>query len=78
MYKFANLLKDFPPQRESRMINSGFAVWVVWKGDLSEAIPQTLQDYGGMLMSQESQQALWFFFTKDIFLGWPGCRSGPT
>lgn len=69
MYKFSDLLKDFPPQRESRMISSGFAVWVVWKGDLSEAIPQTLQDYGGMLMSQDSQQALWFFFTKDVFLG---------
>lgn len=69
MYKFSSLMKDLPSMREPRMLGSGYAVWMVWKGDLAEAIPRTFQDYGGMRISGERGQALWFFFSKDVFHG---------
>ena len=49
------------------MVGSGFGVWVVWSGELTEAVPHTLQDYGGMPLAVEQNQAFWFFFTKDAF-----------
>lgn len=67
MYKLSSLLKDLPTLHESRMSSSGFAVWIVWAGELTEAIPSTFRDYGGMEVRAENQQALWFFFTKDVF-----------
>jgi len=67
MYKLSSLLKDLPTLHESRMSSPGFAVWMVWAGELTEAIPSTFRDYGGMEIRAENQQALWFFFTKDVF-----------
>jgi tetratricopeptide (TPR) repeat protein len=69
MHKFSNLLKDLPALRESRMVVGGFAVWMVWKGDLPDAIQNTFQDYGGLRISEERNQSLWFFFGKDVFRG---------
>lgn len=69
MFKFAMLMKDLPSMREPRMTGPGFVVWMVWKGDLAEAIPRTFQDYGGMRIAEDRGQSLWFFFTKDVFHG---------
>lgn len=46
----------------------GHVLWVAWQGDLSAAVNQTLFNYGGMPIGQTSDQALWFFFTNDVFL----------
>lgn len=67
MYKFSLLLKDQPSLHESRMSAPGYAVWMVWSGELSSAIPSTFRDFGGMELSTSPNQALWFFFTKDVF-----------
>ena len=67
MYKLSSLLKKLPTLKETRMMAAGFGVWIVWADELSEAVPHTLQDYGGMLLAAEQNQALWFFFTKDVF-----------
>ncbi len=69
MFKFSTLMKDLPSMREPRMSGPGFVVWMVWKGDLAEAIPRTFQDYGGLRISEDRGQSLWFFFTKDVFHG---------
>ncbi|WP_461209233.1 tetratricopeptide repeat protein [Desulfocurvus sp. DL9XJH121] len=69
MLKFSSLLKDLPTLHEYRMSSTGYAVWIVWNGELSEAVSSTLRDYGGMLIAEESFQALWFFYSKDVFHG---------
>ncbi|WP_462326767.1 tetratricopeptide repeat protein [Desulfobaculum sp.] len=68
MHKFSTLLKDQPSIHESRMSSKGYAVWMVWSGELSSAIPSTFRDFGGMEVSTAENQSLWFFFTTDVFL----------
>lgn len=67
MYKLSTLLKDQPSIHESRMSTKGYAVWMVWSGELSSAIPSTFRDFGGMEISSDRNQSIWFFFTKDVF-----------
>ncbi len=50
------------------MVTNGFAIWLVWQGELHPAVVQTLHDYGGMQVVAERDQALWFFFSTDAFL----------
>lgn len=49
------------------MSGSGYGVWLAWADELTDAIPHTFRDYGGLPMFEESNQALWFFFTSDVF-----------
>lgn len=67
MQKLSALLKDLPTLHEYRMSAKGYAVWIVWAGDLSDSVPSTLRDFGGMKVSEERFQALWFFFSKNVF-----------
>lgn len=60
------LVKKLPRFTEARMVSNGFGVWVAWKGDLNQAVPQTLADYGGMMVASEHDQSLWFFFSNDV------------
>lgn len=46
----------------------GFAVWVVSQGTLNPVVLQTLEDYGGTLISETDTQCLLFFFSQDVFL----------
>ncbi|TVM17402.1 tetratricopeptide repeat protein [Oceanidesulfovibrio indonesiensis] len=64
----SSLIKKLPQFKESRMVAAGFAVWASWSTDLNPAVGKTLADYGGLLIANERRQALWFFFTKDVFL----------
>ncbi len=68
MQVLADLLQRVPVARESRMSAAGFAVWVCWQENLDPAVPQTLQDYGGMSMASDRDQSLWFFFSADALL----------
>lgn len=68
MQILADLLQRAPAGKESRMSSSGFAAWVCWQETLDPAVPQTLQDYGGMSVVADRDQSLWFFFTSDILL----------
>jgi tetratricopeptide (TPR) repeat protein len=62
------LLQKLPRFTESRMVSNGIGLWIAWKGELNQAVPQTLADYGGMLLGQEHNQSLWFFFSNDVIL----------
>ncbi|MCR5563885.1 MAG: tetratricopeptide repeat protein [Desulfovibrio sp.] len=55
-----------PPQ--IRMGTMGHLLWLCWQKDLPGAINQTLVNYGGMQVYSGEDQALWFFFTEDVFL----------
>lgn len=67
MYKFSTLLKDLPTLHENRMSAPGYAVWIVWAGELTEAIPSTFRDYGGIEINAVPNQAVWYFWSTDVF-----------
>ncbi len=50
------------------MVASGYGMWISWNGELNPAVVQTLQDYGGLQVEVDRDQALWFFFSPDVFL----------
>ncbi len=68
MPRFTELLNKLPKSTETRMTSQGYALWISWHNDLDPAVIQTLQNYGGMYMQSEREQALWFFFNTDVFL----------
>lgn len=68
MAQLSQLLSRLPEGKDVRMSTMGHVLWVCWHGKLPPAVGQTLLNYGGMLVGEEEEQALWFFFTDDVFL----------
>ncbi|WP_415714567.1 tetratricopeptide repeat protein [Maridesulfovibrio sp.] len=67
MYSISSLFEKFPVVSHSRMVNRGFGVWLVWGETLEDSIVRSMRDFGGMPMSEGSNQAYWFFFSDDVF-----------
>jgi len=63
----SDLISDLPEVSQSRLVASGFGVWVVWKGKLNNAVSNTLREYGALCVAQKSEQALWFCNTPEVF-----------
>ncbi|MBQ3058759.1 MAG: hypothetical protein IJD16_00375 [Desulfovibrio sp.] len=68
MAQLSQLLNRLPESRDVHMSTMGHVLWVCWHDTLPSAVSQTLVNYGGMLVKEEHEQALWFFFTDDVFL----------
>lgn len=68
MPQLSELLSRLPKIKEVRMSALGHLLWISWQTDLDPAVPQTLQNYGGMFIVSDRNQSLWFFFTTDVFL----------
>ncbi|HZF62792.1 MAG TPA: hypothetical protein VEZ52_14385, partial [Desulfovibrio sp.] len=64
----SQLLSRLPGNIDVRMSTMGHVVWVSWHDRLAPAVGQTLLNYGGMLVGEEAEQSIWFFFTDDVFL----------
>lgn len=67
MAEINRLIEDLPTIEQSRLVASGYGIWVVWKGDLNNTVENTLQEYGALCVSRESEQALWFCHNEEIF-----------
>lgn len=65
---FSDLLNRLPIVKNVHMSTQGFVLWLCWERELDNAVTQTLQDYGGMSVVSDRNQALWFFFSSDVFL----------
>jgi len=65
----AKLLDSLPVIEQSRLVASGFGVWVVWKDELNKAVNNTLRDYGALKIAEESDQALWYCNTTEVLRG---------
>ena len=50
------------------MQTDGYCLWLSWQGELNHVLVQTFEDYAGVKVLEDGNQALWFFFSKDIFL----------
>jgi hypothetical protein len=46
----------------------GYAMWILWHGEVNPVVLQTLEDYGGVKMAEEGRQSLWFFFSVEALL----------
>ncbi len=68
MAQLSQLLARLPEGKDVHMSTMGHVLWVCWHNNLTPAVNQTLLNYGGMLVGEEREQALWFFFTDDVFL----------
>ncbi len=68
MPQLATLLGQMKDPLDVRMRAEGYAVWAFWPGETNPVVLQTLQDYGGLHMGAEGDQALLFFFSSDVFL----------
>ena len=68
MAQLSQLLSRLPEGKDVHMSTMGHVLWVCWHNNLTPAVSQTLLNYGGMLVGEEHEQALWFFFTDDVFL----------
>ncbi len=68
MAVFSNLLSKIPKIIESRMSAQGYVLWFCWQSELDPVISHTLQNYGGMFVISDHEQAAWFFFNRDVFL----------
>ncbi len=67
MASLSSLLKQMPTITQSRMVASGYGVWLAWSGGLHNAISHTLKDYGALKMASEEGQSFWFSQSQDIF-----------
>lgn len=67
MSSISSLLQVLPKVSQSRMIGSGYCVWLVWNGALNTAVPHTLKDYGAIPMAEADGQALWLSPTPEVF-----------
>ncbi len=53
---------------DARLGCDGFGLWLAWSGEMNTVVVQTLEDYGGVSVARTGGQALWFFFSGDVFL----------
>ena len=63
-----DLLQRQPQPKETHISSQGIALWICWEEELDSAVNQTLQDYGGMLITADRNQSLWFFFSEEVIL----------
>ncbi|QGY40940.1 tetratricopeptide repeat protein [Pseudodesulfovibrio cashew] len=67
MPSIENLINDLPEISQSRLVASGYGVWIVWKDKLNNAVKNTLREYGALCVAEELDQALWFCNTTEVF-----------
>ncbi len=70
MKTLGKLLDTFaiPDENNISISTGGYSIWFTWSGPLNPAITQIFQDYGGIPVTNEDDQALWFFFSTEVLL----------
>ncbi len=63
-----NVLKAKNPLGEDHLMQAkGYALWLAWNGNLNSVLSKSLEDCGGVQVLDDKGQALWFFFSSDVF-----------
>ncbi len=70
MKELSLLIKSFEIPQESNVTITaeGYALWISWIDELNPHVTQSFQDYGGLLVTRENGQSLWYFFSTEILL----------
>lgn len=77
MTSLASLDALMPNIPDSQMEAQGLGIWFTWEGDKDSTLNQLMEEYGGILVLEEKDQSLWFFFTADACLALARLRSWP-
>lgn len=63
---YLEVLRPFLSTVQDLLVQAdGYALAMRWQGNVSPVVLQTLEDYGGLSIAEEGEQALWFFFSAD-------------
>lgn len=65
--RFNELTQKLPSLAKAKMVSQGIGLWITWSGDLPQSVPQTFLEFGGIHVSQEKSQALWYFFGDEAY-----------
>ena len=68
MAQIETLLTQMQSPSDERMRAEGYALWMVWQGELNPVVSQFMQEYGGLSLEADENQALLFFFSTNVFL----------
>ncbi len=68
MATLESLHAQLPEIHDIQMRADGYALWMVWQGDINPVVIQTLEDYGGIRAAGEAEQSLWFYFSTEVLL----------
>ena len=68
MANLDDLRSLLPTVGDTQVQADGYALWLMWHGEANPVVLQTLEDYGGVKIAEESRQSLWFFFSQDALL----------
>ena len=68
MAQLETLLTQMHSPSNVQMRADGYALWMVWQGDLNPVVSQFIQEYGGLSLETADNQALLFFFSSNVFL----------
>ncbi|MDL2267971.1 tetratricopeptide repeat protein [Desulfovibrio sp. OttesenSCG-928-G15] len=68
MVQLSALRQQFSEVGDALLQTDGYALWMFWRGDANPIALQTLEDYGGMKLAEDGDQALFFFFTADVLI----------
>ena len=68
MSQLDTLLSRMQQPSDVRMRADGYALWLKWSGELNPVVSQFMQEYGGLTLEMEEDQALLFFFSANAFL----------
>ena len=68
MAQIETLLTQMQAPSDERMRAEGYALWMVWQGELNPVVSQFMQEYGGLVLESNDDQALLFFFSSNVFL----------
>ncbi|BCS87470.1 tetratricopeptide repeat protein [Pseudodesulfovibrio sediminis] len=67
MPSIGKLIDGLPEISQSKLVASGYGIWVAWKGTLHNSVEKTLQEYGALCVAKDTDQALWFCNTVEVF-----------
>ncbi len=68
MARLETLLAQMQTPSDERMRADGFALWMTWQGELNPVVSQFMQEYGGLSLVSDEDQAVLFFFSTNVFL----------
>jgi hypothetical protein len=67
MYTLSTLLERLPSVSQSRLISSGYGLWMVWSGSFNNAVGHTLRDHGLVNLVEDPCQSFWLSFSPEVF-----------
>ena len=68
MAKMETLRSYFSEVSDVLVQVDGYVLRLFWQGGVNPVVMQTLEDYGGLKLVEDEDQALWFFFSADVLV----------